>query len=64
MSGPRDRGAKHKKVQGSETPRPPHRKRYVSPTLEVLGDIRSHTFGGSPGVGDSGPTFETTQFPI
>ncbi|MFC1681760.1 hypothetical protein ACFL1S_08295 [Pseudomonadota bacterium] len=30
------------------------RKPYSAPKLENLGDVRSMTFGGSPGFGDSG----------
>lgn len=30
-------------------------RRYVPPTLTVLGDMRGLTLGGSPGLGDSGP---------
>lgn len=30
------------------------RKPYSAPKLELYGDIRSLTLGGSPGVGDSG----------
>lgn len=35
------------------TPKRPYR----SPRLETLGDVRSLTLGGSPGVGDSGDPF-------
>ena len=31
-----------------------NRRAYARPRLEVLGDIRDLTLGGSPGVGDSG----------
>lgn len=30
------------------------RRPYRPPRLEVLGDVRDLTFGGSPGIGDSG----------
>ena len=30
-------------------------RRYLPPRVEPLGDVRDLTFGGSPGVGDSGP---------
>ena len=30
------------------------RKPYRKPQLEVLGDLRSLTLGGSPGIGESG----------
>ena len=30
------------------------RKPYHKPELEILGDLRSLTLGGSPGTGDSG----------
>jgi len=32
----------------------PRRCAYACPRLEVLGDIRDLTLGGSPGTGDSG----------
>lgn len=32
----------------------PSRRAYTRPWLEVLGDIRDLTLGGTPGVGDSG----------
>jgi hypothetical protein len=32
------------------------RRAYHTPRLEVLGDIRDLTLGGSPGQGDSGQT--------
>ena len=32
----------------------PSRRAYQRPQLEVLGDIRDLTLGGSPGIGDSG----------
>ncbi len=32
----------------------PSRRAYTRPRLEVLGDIRDLTLGGTPGVGDSG----------
>ena len=38
-----------------------HRKRYHQPRLQVLGDLRAVTLGGSPGTGDSGG--DTTHFP-
>ena len=34
---------------------------YSSPVLEVLGDIRDLTMGGSPGAGDSGAAY--VEFP-
>jgi hypothetical protein len=37
------------------------RKPYTPPRLQLLGDIRDLTMGGSPGVGDSGAT--SPQFP-
>lgn len=37
------------------------RKRYSKPLLEELGDLRTLTLGGSPGVGDSGGD---PQFPV
>lgn len=39
------------------------RKPYVSPVLRPLGDVRSLTLGGSPGVNDSGPNFFTQKPP-
>ena len=33
------------------------RRPYRAPRLEVLGDVRDLTLGGSPGVGDSGDPF-------
>lgn len=39
----------------------PLRRSYSRPRLEVLGDIRDLTLGGSPGVGDSG--VENTEPP-
>jgi hypothetical protein len=35
---------------------------YQSPRLSVLGDIRSLTCGGSPGIGDSGGSFIERPF--
>lgn len=35
------------------------RKKYRKPKLEVLGDLRSLTLGGSPGVNDTGNPFVT-----
>jgi hypothetical protein len=32
----------------------PSRRAYTRPWLEVLGDIRDLTLGGTPGTGDSG----------
>lgn len=32
------------------------RKGYRPPRLSVYGDLRTLTLGGSPGMGDSGPT--------
>lgn len=32
----------------------PTRRAYARPRLEVLGDVRDLTLGGSPGIGDSG----------
>jgi hypothetical protein len=32
----------------------PLRKAYEKPKLEVLGDVRAITMGGSPGTGESG----------
>ena len=32
----------------------PRRRAYAHPRLEVLGDVRDLTLGGSPGIGDSG----------
>jgi hypothetical protein len=32
------------------------KKFYQKPKLEVLGDVRSVTLGGSPGLGESGGT--------
>jgi hypothetical protein len=37
------------------------KKVYTPPILEVLGDVRDITLGGSPGRGDSGSA--TTKFP-
>jgi len=37
------------------------RRRYYKPSLKELGDLRTLTLGGSPGVGDSGGD---PQFPI
>lgn len=49
-------------------PRPPAQRRggrrpYAPPRLEALGDLRSLTLGGSPGLGDSGDplNFEPPQ---
>lgn len=39
------------------------RRRYRKPSLESLGDLRTITLGGSPGVGDSGAS-STIQSPI
>lgn len=33
------------------------RRRYRKPLLERLGELRTLTLGGSPGVGDSGGTY-------
>lgn len=33
------------------------RKPYAPPVLRSVGDLRSLTLGGSPGVNDSGPNF-------
>lgn len=40
-------------------PAPPAipKRPYRRPRLEILGDLRSLTLGGSPGVGDSGDPF-------
>lgn len=38
------------------------RKRYEAPRLEVLGDLRTLTLGGSPGVNDSGAQFTEQPF--
>ena len=39
------------------TPTPPTSRRpYRTPRLETLGDLRSLTLGGSPGMGDSANT--------
>lgn len=38
---------------------PPARKTYEPPRLDVLGDVREITLGGTLGVGDSG--FPNTQ---
>ena len=38
------------------------RRRYRKPSLEKLGELRTLTLGGSPGVGDSGAGF-ATEFP-
>jgi hypothetical protein len=43
-------------VLESSTKRP-----YHPPVLEVLGDIRDLTMGGSPGAGDSGAAY--VEFP-
>lgn len=39
----------------------PSRRPYRAPRLESLGDLRGMTFGGSPGLNDSGS--ELTQEP-
>ena len=38
------------------------RRRYRKPSLEKLGELRTLTLGGSPGVGDSGAG-AFTEFP-
>lgn len=38
------------------------RKPYSPPELDVLGDVRDVTLGGTPGVNDSG--FPNTQPPV
>lgn len=38
-------------------------KPYHKPWLLELGDLRTLTLGGSPGVGDSGGTFTTRLLP-
>lgn len=40
----------HQPAQGKHTN---SRKRYQKPQLKELGDLRTLTLGGSPGVGDS-----------
>ena len=37
---------------------PELRRFYIEPRLEVMGNIRDLTLGGSPGTGDSGASFE------
>jgi hypothetical protein len=37
------------------------RKQYLKPILEELGDLRTLTLGGSPGVGESGGAYP--EFP-
>lgn len=39
-------------------------KPYSKPILEELGDLRSLTLGGSPGVNDSGGGFQIENFPF
>lgn len=42
----------------------PRRRSYACPRLEVLGDIRDLTLGGTPGTGDSGnPGLEDPPLP-
>lgn len=43
----------------------PGRRAYVRPRLEVFGDLRDLTLGGTPGSGDSGnPGMEDPPIPI
>jgi len=42
-------------VPGPATPR----REYKPPTLTVVGTLDEVVLGGSPGAGDSGPTYET-----
>lgn len=42
---------------------PGSRKRYTAPSLMALGDLRTFTLGGSPGVTDSGPNFGNQKPP-
>jgi len=43
----------------------PRQRTYERPTLEVLGDVRDLTLGGTPGTGDSGfPNQDPPQPPI
>jgi hypothetical protein len=41
-----------------------NRKLYRKPRLEVLGDLRTLTLGGSPGLNDSGSEFTRKPPPI
>lgn len=36
-------------------PEPDERRPYVTPEIEVLGDVRDLTLGATPGAGDSTP---------
>lgn len=49
-----DRDATPTKFSTSAGQRQRERKPYSAPRLELYGDIRSLTLGGSPGTGDSG----------
>jgi hypothetical protein len=51
----------NEKAAGAGAPHARGRKPYVPPRLQLLGDIRDLTMGGSPGVGDSGAT--SPEFP-
>lgn len=41
----------------------PGRRPWTRPRLEVLGDLRALTLGGSPGIGDSGAINEDPFVP-
>jgi len=50
---------RHQTVRAGGAPRaaaerPPQRRTYRRPRLTALGDLRGLTFGGSPGINDSG----------
>ncbi len=44
-------------------PPKPYHKPYYKPHLEILGDLRTLTLGGSPGTGDSAFGGSDSEFP-
>jgi hypothetical protein len=55
MTDPNRKETQHRNSPGSPgRPGASRRKPYTTPHLEVFGDIRDVTLGGSPGIGDSG----------
>lgn len=42
----------------------PRQRAYEPPTLEVLGDVRDLTLGGTPGEGDSGNPLQDPPQPF
>lgn len=58
MSVARDSGPDRPGAPGREAP---PRRPYSPPRLQIFGDVRSLTMGGSPGIGDSGSGSFTQQ---